>query len=72
MVPYVFCGRSSFATPGRSVHFQVQKIPLLDINELAAAKLAALLSRHTARDLFDAHLLLMQADLDETNFNRSS
>ncbi len=41
--------------------FQVQQIPLLDINELAAAKLAALLSRHTARGLYR---LLTQADLD--------
>jgi predicted nucleotidyltransferase component of viral defense system len=45
--------------------FQVQQIPLLDINELAAAKLAALLSRHTARDLFDAHRLLTQTDLND-------
>jgi predicted nucleotidyltransferase component of viral defense system len=45
--------------------FQTQQIPLLDINELAAAKLAALLARHAARDLFDAHQLLTQVKLDD-------
>ena len=45
--------------------FQAQQIPLLDINELAAAKLAALLARHAARDLFDAHQLLTQVKLDD-------
>jgi predicted nucleotidyltransferase component of viral defense system len=46
--------------------FQTQQIPLLDINELAAAKLAALLARHAARDLFDAHQLLTQVKLDDS------
>lgn len=41
-------------------------IPILDIHELAAGKLAALLSRHAARDLFDAHHLLTEAQLDPT------
>lgn len=45
--------------------FQARQIPLLDINELAAAKLAALLARHTARDLFDAHQLLIRVPLDD-------
>ncbi len=39
-------------------------IPVLDLHELAAGKLSALLSRRTSRDLFDAHLLLTQARLD--------
>jgi hypothetical protein len=34
-------------------------IPVLDVHELAAGKLAALLSRKQARDLFDSHRLLM-------------
>jgi hypothetical protein len=46
--------------------FQTQQIPLLDINQLAAAKLAALLARHAARDLFDAHQLLTQVKLDDS------
>lgn len=42
----------------------VREIPVLDLHELAAGKLAALLSRHAARDLFDAHRLLTRAALD--------
>lgn len=39
-------------------------IPVLDIHELAGGKLAALFSRHAARDLFDAHRLLIQGSID--------
>ena len=39
-------------------------IPVLDIHEIAAGKLAALMARHAARDLFDAHLLLTQGHLE--------
>jgi len=35
--------------------FQSKSIPVLDIHELAAGKLAALLARGQARDLFDCH-----------------
>jgi predicted nucleotidyltransferase component of viral defense system len=41
-------------------------IPVLDLHELAAGKLAALLSRRASRDLFDAHQLLTRGDLDRT------
>lgn len=41
-----------------------EKVPLLDVHELAAGKLAALLSRQASRDLFDVHLLLRQRDFD--------
>ena len=42
--------------------WQATDIPVLDIHELAAGKLAALLSRRRARDLFDCrHLLLLDA-----------
>ena len=44
--------------------FEARQIPLLDVHELAAGKLAALLSRHACRDLFDAHLLLTRGGLD--------
>ena len=37
---------------------------VLDLHELAAGKLAALLARHTGRDLFDAHRLLTMSDLN--------
>jgi len=44
--------------------FQERGIPVLDIHELAAGKLAALLSRKQSRDLFDSHRLL-KSDLLE-------
>jgi hypothetical protein len=44
--------------------YAAKQIQLLDINELASGKLAALLSRHAARDLFDAHELLTQTKLN--------
>jgi predicted nucleotidyltransferase component of viral defense system len=44
--------------------YEVKGIEVLDIHELAAGKLVALLSRHQARDLFDAYQLLSRNDLD--------
>lgn len=38
--------------------YQARKIPVVDLHELAAGKLAALLSRRAVRDLYDAHRLL--------------
>ncbi len=38
----------------------------MDIHELAAGKLAALFDRNVSRDLFDAHNLLTQVNLDKT------
>lgn len=43
--------------PSISFH-ELDKIPVLDLNELAAGKLTALFSRRTSRDFFDAHHLL--------------
>jgi predicted nucleotidyltransferase component of viral defense system len=43
---------------------QIQKIPVLDIHEIAGGKLAALFARHAARDLFDTHQLLARGRLD--------
>lgn len=40
------------------------EFPVLDIHELAAGKLAALMARHASRDLFDAHQLLTKHALD--------
>lgn len=39
-------------------------VPVMDIHEIAAGKLAALLSRHAARDLYDAQRLLSSGLLD--------
>mgnify|MGYP000844251510 CR=1 FL=1 len=44
--------------------YSATQIPVLDLHELAAGKLAALLSRRASRDLFDAHQLLTHGDLD--------
>ncbi len=46
--------------------WQARDIPVLDIHELAAGKLAALLSRRRARDLFDCRQLLLLDTLDWT------
>jgi hypothetical protein len=43
---------------------KVRETPVLDPHELAAGKLAALLSRRASRDLFDAHELLTKLALD--------
>lgn len=45
--------------------WQASQIPILDIHELAAGKLAALLARRQARDLFDSHGILHGTDLDQ-------
>ena len=42
----------------------VQDFTMLDIHELAAGKLSALLSRHASRDLFDVHALHTSGKLD--------
>jgi predicted nucleotidyltransferase component of viral defense system len=44
--------------------FQARNIPVLDLHELAAGKLAALFSRRQARDLFDCHQILRLGKLD--------
>jgi predicted nucleotidyltransferase component of viral defense system len=44
--------------------YQARGIPVLDLHELAAGKLAALLARHASRDLFDVHGLLKRGGLD--------
>jgi hypothetical protein len=44
--------------------WQASQIPIVDIHELAAGKLAALLARRQARDLFDSHGILHMKNLD--------
>ncbi len=46
-------------------HYQAKDVPVVDIHELTAGKLAALFSRHEARDLFDAQQVLGQVNLDQ-------
>jgi hypothetical protein len=43
--------------------YSATRISVLDLHELAAGKLAALLARQASRDLFDAHQLLRRNDL---------
>ncbi len=43
---------------------RARSVPVLDVNELAAGKLAALFDRAAGRDLFDTRNLLRQAELD--------
>jgi hypothetical protein len=44
--------------------FRSAPIRILDLHELIAGKLAALLARSASRDVFDAHALLANPDLD--------
>jgi predicted nucleotidyltransferase component of viral defense system len=44
--------------------FRASAVPVLDVHEIAAGKLAALLSRRAGRDLFDAHQLLTKGELN--------
>lgn len=44
--------------------YAARQIPVLDLHEVAAGKLAALLARRASRDLFDAHQLLTRGGLD--------
>jgi len=46
--------------------YQASAVPIPDIHEIAAGKIAALLARQASRDLFDVHLLLTQQKLDST------
>ncbi|KGM38556.1 hypothetical protein JY97_15530 [Alkalispirochaeta odontotermitis] len=43
---------------------RARNIPVLDLHELTAGKLAALFARHQARDLFDSHQLLSNTSFD--------
>ena len=52
---------------GINRHPSTPAFPVLDIHELAAGKLAALLARRASRDLFDAHHLLLRGGLDASS-----
>lgn len=44
--------------------WRATQIPIVDIHELVADKLAALLARRQARDLYDSHTILQSGNLD--------
>jgi hypothetical protein len=46
--------------------FSVTQVPVLDLHELAAGKLAALFSRNASRDIFDARELLHRGGFDRS------
>jgi predicted nucleotidyltransferase component of viral defense system len=46
--------------------YQATNVPVLDIHEIIAGKMVALVTRHAARDLFDAHRIIAMTDLDWT------
>lgn len=46
--------------------FSATRVPLLDVHELAAGKLAALFGRQASRDLYDVHQLLHRVELNRT------
>ena len=54
----------------RLASHQAKGIPILDVHELAAGKLAALFSRRASRDLFDAHGLVCGNELLDWNLLR--
>ena len=51
--------------------YKASGVPVLDVHELAAGKLAALLARHASRDLFDAHMLLTRGKLNAESPGRT-
>lgn len=55
---------SVLADSKRVGSFAAHQVPLLDVHELAAGKLAALFGRSASRDLFDVHELLRKVTLD--------
>ncbi len=44
--------------------YQAKNVPVLDLHEIVAGKMVALVTRRTARDLFDAHRIIGMAHLD--------
>ena len=44
--------------------YRAANVPVLDIHEIVAGKLVALVTRRTARDLFDAHRIIAMPALD--------
>ena len=47
-------------------------MPVLDIHEIVAGKMVALMTRHAARDLFDAHRIIAMPDLDWTKIKAAT
>jgi Nucleotidyl transferase AbiEii toxin, Type IV TA system len=61
--PLYGVGRMPSATVGS---YRATNVPVLDIHEIVAGKMVALVTRRAARDLFDAHRIIAMPDLDWT------
>ena len=44
--------------------YRATNVPVLDIHEIVAGKMVALVTRRAARDLFDAHRIIAMPSLD--------
>ena len=58
------CGHASWWKVERSGSVRGPTTRVLDVHELAAGKVAALLARNASRDIFDVHALLSMSTLD--------
>jgi hypothetical protein len=52
--------------------YRATNVPVLDIHEIVAGKMVALVTRHAARDLFDAHRIIAMPDLDWTKIKAAT
>jgi hypothetical protein len=52
--------------------FQAKNVPVLDIHEIVAGKMVALVTRRTARDLFDAQRIIAMDSLDWTKIKTAA
>jgi len=52
--------------------YRATNVPVLDIHEIVAGKMVALMTRHAARDLFDAHRIIAMPDLDWTKIKAAT
>jgi hypothetical protein len=52
--------------------YRATNVPVLDIHEIVAGKMVALITRHAARDLFDAQRIIAMPDLDWTKIKAAT
>jgi Nucleotidyl transferase AbiEii toxin, Type IV TA system len=52
--------------------YRATNVPVLDIHEIVAGKMVALVTRRAARDLFDAHRIIAMPDLDWTKIKAAT
>jgi hypothetical protein len=52
--------------------YRATNVPVLDIHEIVAGKMVALVTRRAARDLFDAHRIIRMLDLDWTKIKAAT